>query len=106
MKQIQRQMLKGCMNMCLLLSNSMKNVDIYTINGYFLIPRRELSSLLLALRHGSFSGYSVGFDPINITTSAMGLSEDIPKVAYEYSVADSWEKMELTYKEQKYSLIQ
>lgn len=68
-----------------------EELDIYTINGYS-FPEENCS--LLALRHGSFSGYSVGFDPINITTSAMGLSEDIPKVAYEYSVADSWEKME------------
>ena len=48
---------------------------------------------LVALSHGTIAGYSVGFDPVDISESAMGLSNDISRTAYNYNLEDSWDKM-------------
>ena len=71
--------------------NLNEELDNYTING---VSFPEEHKNLVAQRHGTLAGYSVGFDPVNITASSMGLSNDISKLAYEYSLKDTWEKME------------
>ena len=38
--------------------------------NWFLISKRKI---LEGLRHGCWSGYSVGFDPVSISSSKMGL---------------------------------
>lgn len=48
---------------------------------------------LMGLRHGSWSGYSVGFDPTFITRSKMGLSTDLSADAYRYAMTDLWSRM-------------
>ena len=45
------------------------------------------------IRHGIYSGYSVGFDPVSITSSKMGLSKDMSSTAYTYSLEDIWPRM-------------
>ena len=48
---------------------------------------------LMGLRHGAWSGFSVGFDPTFITRSRMGLSTDLSADAYRYAVTEIWKKM-------------
>jgi hypothetical protein len=48
---------------------------------------------LSGLRHGSWSGFSIGFDPVTITQSKMGLSTDMSVDAYRYGISDMWPKM-------------
>ena len=48
----------------------------------------------MGLRHGAWSGYSIGFDPVTITESKMGLSTDMSVDAYRYSIKELWKKME------------
>lgn len=45
------------------------------------------------LRHGIYSGYSVGFDPVSITSSKMGLSKDMSSTAYTYNLEQIWPRM-------------
>ena len=71
--------------------NINEELDNYTING---ISFPEEHKNLIAQRHGTISGYSVGFDPVNITASSMGLSNDISKLAYQYNLKDTWARME------------
>ena len=50
-------------------------------------------NFLMGLRHGNWSGYSVGFDPVFITRSRMGTSSDLSADAYRYSMTDLWKRM-------------
>tara|TARA_B100002019_G_scaffold250927_1_gene231085 strand:+ start:2766 stop:4139 length:1374 start_codon:yes stop_codon:yes gene_type:complete len=70
--------------------NLNEELDNYTINA---ISFPEEHKNLIAQRHGTIAGYSVGFDPVNITASKMGLSSDISDMAYEYNIRDVWSKM-------------
>jgi len=56
---------------------------------------------LMGLRHGAWSGYSIGFDPNTITQSKMGESTDMSVDAYYYTLKDSWSKMSHLNKGQK-----
>ena len=47
----------------------------------------------MGLRHGTWSGYSVGFDPVNIVKSRWGVSTDMKKDEYRYGVKKLWKKM-------------
>ena len=47
----------------------------------------------MGLRHGTWSGYSIGFDPVTITSSKMGLSTDMSVDAYQYKMKDLWNTM-------------
>ena len=47
----------------------------------------------MGLRHGSWSGYSIGFDPVNISNSKVGVSTDMKKDKYEYGIKKLWKKM-------------
>ena len=48
---------------------------------------------LTGLRHGAWSGFSMGFDPVTVTSSKMGLSTDLSVDAYQYSIDEMWSKM-------------
>ena len=56
---------------------------------------------LMGLRHGAWSGYSIGFDPNTITQSKMGESTDMSVDAYYYTLKDVWGKMSHLNKGQK-----
>ena len=53
----------------------------------------EERDFLSGLRHGSWSGYSIGFDPVTVTQSKMGLSTDMSVDAYRYNIQSIWNKM-------------
>ena len=46
------------------------------------------------LREGSYCGYSIGFDPVSLPSSQIGISEDSPAATYKYSLSDMWDRME------------
>ena len=52
-------------------------------------------SFLMGLRHGSWSGYSIGFDPTTLGNSKMGAdqSKDISNDTYRYNLSAMWNKM-------------
>ena len=52
----------------------------------------EERDFLSGLRHGSWSGYSIGFDPVTVTQSKMGLSTDMSVDAYRYNIQSIWNK--------------
>lgn len=54
----------------------------------------EERNFLMGLRHGTWSGFSIGFDPVTISQSKMGLSSDLSVDAYRYSIKELWGKME------------
>ena len=66
------------------------SVDQFTINT---ITFPEEKNFLMGLRHGTWSGYSIGFDPVTITSSKMGLSTDMSVDAYQYKMKDIWNTM-------------
>lgn len=53
----------------------------------------EEKNFLSGLRHGTWSGFSIGFDPVTITSSKMGASTDMSADAYRYKLTDLWPKM-------------
>ena len=50
-------------------------------------------NFLNGLRHGAWSGFSIGFDPVTVSNSKMGLSTDLSIDAYRYTLKDLWGKM-------------
>jgi hypothetical protein len=50
-------------------------------------------NFLMGLRHGTWSGYSIGFDPNTISNSKFGESTDMSVDAYRYSINEEWNKM-------------
>ena len=53
----------------------------------------EERDFLTGLRHGAWAGFSMGFDPVTVTQSKMGLSTDMSVDAYRYSINHIWPKM-------------
>ena len=47
----------------------------------------------MGLRHGTWSGYSIGFDPNTVSNSKMGSSTDMNVDAFQYSLSSLWSKM-------------
>ena len=47
----------------------------------------------MGLRHGTWAGYSIGFDPVNIAKSKVGGSKDFSQSAHQYGVTPLWKKM-------------
>ena len=49
----------------------------------------------MGLRHGTWSGYSIGFDPTTLGNSKVGtdVSQDISADTYRYSNKEIWPKM-------------
>ena len=50
-------------------------------------------NFLMGLRHGAWSGFSIGYDPASIGNSKMGLSTDMSFDAYRYNISTLWPKM-------------
>ena len=65
--------------------------DAFNITG---IGFEDDTNYLKPLRNGSYCGYSIGFDPVSLASSEIGLSEDTPISAYEYSLDNMWNNME------------
>ena len=53
----------------------------------------EERDFLTGLRNGAWAGFSMGFDPVTVTQSKMGLSTDMSVNAYRYSISAIWPKM-------------
>ena len=45
------------------------------------------------MRNGAWAGFSIGFDPVTVTQSKMGLSTDMKVNAYRYGISAIWPKM-------------
>ena len=65
-------------------------LDAFTFQG---LAFPEEKNILRSLRNGTWSGYTVGFDPVNITSSKMGLSKDTTTDDTRYSIENIWPKM-------------
>lgn len=48
---------------------------------------------LMGLRHGTWSGFSMGFNPVTVSDSKMGLSSELRADALRYNINDMWNKM-------------
>ena len=48
----------------------------------------------MGLRHGTWSGFSIGLDPVTVSKSKMGASTDLSVDAYRYSIKEIWKNME------------
>ena len=64
--------------------------DQYKIDSVIFPEER---SYLMGLRHGSWSGYSIGFDPVSINQSRLGVSTDMKQKEYNYALKKVWKKM-------------
>ena len=64
--------------------------DQYKIDSVIFPEER---SYLMGLRHGSWSGYSIGFDPVSINQSRLGVSTDMKEKEYNYGLKKVWKKM-------------
>ena len=53
----------------------------------------EERDFLTGLRNGAWAGFSMGFDPVTVTQSKMGLSTDMSVNAYRYGINAVWPKM-------------
>jgi len=53
----------------------------------------EEKNFLMGLRHGSWSGFSIGFDPNTISNSRYGESTDMSVDAYRYTIEEEWKRM-------------
>ena len=53
----------------------------------------EERDFLTGLRNGAWAGFSMGFDPVTVTQSKMGLSTDMSVDAYRYGISAMWPKM-------------
>tara|TARA_B100001029_G_scaffold38116_1_gene29284 strand:- start:629 stop:2017 length:1389 start_codon:yes stop_codon:yes gene_type:complete len=53
----------------------------------------EERDFLTGLRNGAWAGFSIGFDPVTVTQSKMGLSTDMSVDAYRYGINVMWPKM-------------
>ena len=47
----------------------------------------------MGLRHGAWSGYSIGFDPATLANSKIGGSEQLQVDSYKYSIQEMWRYM-------------
>ena len=65
--------------------------DYFSLEGFSIL---EEGNLFRRMREGLFSGYSIGFDPVSLKSSQIGLSADMPSSAFEYNVKDIWKQME------------
>lgn len=53
----------------------------------------EEKNFMMGLRHGSWSGYSIGFDPVTVNSTEKNKSGNTVVDAYQYSIDDMWSKM-------------
>ena len=71
-------------------SSGPKNSDQFTIETIVFPEERDF---LTGLRNGAWAGFSIGFDPVTVTQSKMGLSTDMSVNAYRYGIDAMWPKM-------------
>ena len=71
-------------------SSGSDNADQFKIETIVFPEERDF---LTGLRHGAWAGYSMGFDPVTVTQSKMGLSTDLLSDAYRYGIDAIWGKM-------------
>ena len=64
--------------------------DAFAISGVT-FPREK--HLLELMRDGSYSGYSVGFDPVTLGSSKMGMSTELTTDDPTYQLDSIWDKM-------------
>ncbi|MAS48029.1 MAG: hypothetical protein CL557_11520 [Alphaproteobacteria bacterium] len=64
--------------------------DQYKIDSVIFPEER---SYLMGLRHGAWAGYSIGFDPVSINQSRLGVSTDMKEKEYNYALKKVWKKM-------------
>lgn len=64
--------------------------DAFAISG-ITFPREK--HLLETMRDGNFTGYTVGFDPVTIGSSRMGMSKEISTENPTYDMDRIWKKM-------------
>jgi len=54
----------------------------------------EERNFLIGLRHGTWSGFSMGIDPVDIVKSKMGgVSADLPVSSEPYDISKTWKQM-------------
>ena len=54
----------------------------------------EERNFLMGLRHGAWTGFSMGIDPVDVTNSKMGgESADLPLDKYTYKTTEMWKTM-------------
>ena len=54
----------------------------------------EERNFLMGLRHGSWSGFSMGIDPVDLAQSKMGgVSKDMPLASDDYNISNTWKQM-------------
>ena len=68
-----------------------EQMDLYRITG---LGFEKDTCYIDPLRNGTYCGYSIGFDPVSLPSSQIGLSEDMPSATYRYNLSDMWNKME------------
>lgn len=65
--------------------------DMFKLEG---MAFNEDGHLFRRMRDGLITGYSIGFDPISLQSSQIGLSSDFPTDAFRYHITDMWNNME------------
>ena len=68
-----------------------READIYKIKN---LSFPEERNYLVGLRQGAWAGYTIGFDPVTITKSNYGESEDMPVAKDAYTLDNAWKKMQ------------
>ena len=54
----------------------------------------EERNFLMGLRHGAWSGFSMGIDPVDLAQSKMGgVSADLPLYSDPYNISNTWKQM-------------
>ena len=61
----------------------------------------EEKNFLMGLRHGSWSGFSIGFDPVTVNSTEKTKYGSTVQDAYQYSISNMWNKMSHLNKGQK-----
>ena len=67
-----------------------KSKDQYKIES---VQFPDEKNFLMGLRHGAWSGYSIGFDPATLANSKIGGSEQLQVDSYKYSIQEMWRYM-------------
>ena len=64
--------------------------DYFNLHSFIVT---EENNLFKRMRNGLISGYSIGFDPISLDSSQVGLSKDFSEDRFKYHISDMWKDM-------------
>lgn len=64
--------------------------DYFNLMSWVVI---EENNLFNRMRDGLIAGYSIGFDPISLNSSQIGLSSDFSEDLFKYHISDMWNDM-------------